>query len=172
MCESAKYSSVVEYVFALSNPIYYAPLGPGVLPSSINDDTILSQSSFCESNSTSTKSNLLSSGLANATLTLMDCVVSYWPLGLVEASMVARVLSLHTRPACMERKDIGIIVMFETNRTNTKSNLLSSGLANATLTLMDCVGSYWLLGFVEASMVARSNHETKQSSQVSEWSEP
>ena len=40
-----------------------------------------------------------SSGEASATLTLMLWSASYWPLGLVAAMMVVRVLSLHTRPA-------------------------------------------------------------------------
>ena len=77
----------------------YLPSPPGVLPSKMKDDTILSQSSFCESSNTKTKSNLLSKGLARATLTLMDCWGSYCPLGFVAARMVALVFSLHTRPA-------------------------------------------------------------------------
>lgn len=51
----------------------WSPILPnGSLFSSMNDDTTLSQSSFCESNSTNTKSNLLNNGLAKATFTLSD----------------------------------------------------------------------------------------------------
>ena len=59
----------------------------------------LSHSSFCVSMRTSTMSKRDSSGDASATLSDTDCVGSYLPLGLVAASTVHRVLSLHTRPA-------------------------------------------------------------------------
>lgn len=65
--------------------------------SSMKEEIMRSHSSFLVSSKTKTRSNLLRRGLPSAMFTETDSSGSYWPFGLVAASIVVLVFSLHTK---------------------------------------------------------------------------